>query len=533
MAIVARLDNNHLVLPWERDRAAEAFRKALAEPEFAARIQRGEQAELVAKQPERAVEAYRQAVGGARHPAQAAHARLLLARVLAKLQRTSHAVAAYRRMLALPPDLVDEHGVPFCLYAAGRLLEAGVDRAEVREKVRDAMARQQGFGAAHAYLVRSLVERLAAKDLEAALGQRLAVLNQAMALQRDFSRLPIRRGDAVWAPYGDDLWLVSVAPPLGQVEPVVVAVRARQVCDAPLRAGADAAGEPLGDSFPGLKATLDQRVDAALARQFDLRRSFYFAALGLAFAVTLSGGWLVWRDVRRELHMAELRSQFVSSVSHELKTPLTAIRMFAETLRLGRSADPASQQEYLETIVNESERLTRLVDNVLDFSKIEQGKKIYHPRQTSLRDVVDAAARAMQYPLAQQGFRLRVEADAGLPPVQADPDAMEQAVLNLLTNAMKYSGEARDIDLRLHPVNGRAVIQVTDRGVGIAPEEHSRIFDKYYRVATRENRLVPGTGLGLTLVAHTVKAHGGDVTVRSAPGQGSTFEIHLPLEERA
>jgi signal transduction histidine kinase len=229
--------------------------------------------------------------------------------------------------------------------------------------------------------------------------------------------------------------------------------------------------------------------------------------------------------------MAEMRSQFVSSVSHELRTPLTAIRMFAETLRMGRSRDERTREEYLETIVNESERLTRLVDNVLDFSRIERGKKTYSMKPAPLEDVVRNAARAVQYPLAQQGFRLNTSVDDGLPPIKADADGLQQAILNLLTNAMKYSGDSREIELRLRRVRGMASIEVTDHGIGIPADEQERIFDKFYRVSTRENQLLPGTGLGLTLVRHVVDAHGGVVKVESAPGRGSTFSIHLPLED--
>jgi signal transduction histidine kinase len=228
--------------------------------------------------------------------------------------------------------------------------------------------------------------------------------------------------------------------------------------------------------------------------------------------------------------MAELRSQFVASVSHELKTPLTAIRMFAETLQMGRSPDPDTQAEYLDTIVNECERLTRLVDNVLQFSKIEQGKKIYQFRPVRLAEVVSAAARAMRYPLEQQGFQLRVSVEDDLPAVRGDADALQQAILNLLSNAMKYSGESRSIDVDLRQEDGEAVIRVRDRGVGIAPELQTLIFEKFYRVPAAENQLIPGTGLGLTLVAHTAKAHGGRVEVRSAPSEGSTFSLCLPVE---
>jgi signal transduction histidine kinase len=168
--------------------------------------------------------------------------------------------------------------------------------------------------------------------------------------------------------------------------------------------------------------------------------------------------------------MNEVRSQFVASVPHELKTPLTAIRMFAETLAMGRSRDERTRGEYLETIVNESERLARLVDNVLDFSKIEQGKKIYRLRTTHLENVAGSAARAMQFPLTQQGFQLQLSMQEEMPELEADPDAIEQAILNLLTNAMKYSGDAREIDLRLGARNGDAIIQVVDHGLGMTPD---------------------------------------------------------------
>jgi signal transduction histidine kinase len=254
------------------------------------------------------------------------------------------------------------------------------------------------------------------------------------------------------------------------------------------------------------------------------------AALALALTVALLGGYLLWRDVRRELRMAELRGHFVSSVSHELRTPLTAIRMFAETLRAGRLEQEKTREEYLDTIVSESERLSRLVDNVLDFSRIEQGRKTYRFRSTSLAEVVRAAARAVQYPLANQGFRLNTEVEEDVTMARADPDALEQAVLNLLTNAIKYSGDSREIGLQLRRRDGAAEIQVIDHGIGIPAVEQARIFEKFYRSPTRENELLPGTGLGLTLVEHVARAHGGNVTVESRPGEGSTFSIRIPLE---
>ena len=230
------------------------------------------------------------------------------------------------------------------------------------------------------------------------------------------------------------------------------------------------------------------------------------------------------------MRLSDLRAQFVSSVSHELKTPLTSIRMFAETLQMGRINDPEVRDEYLGTIVNESERLSRLVDGVLLFSKVEQGKRTYRFRPVQAGEVIRSAVRTMEYPLSQQGFHLHLTLEPDLPAIHADRDAVEQAVLNLLSNALKFSGEARDIDLRLFRDQNEIVIRVTDRGLGIAPEQQSRIFEKFYRAPTSQNQLIPGTGLGLALVAAILKAHGGRVEVDSEAGKGSTFSLRFPVQ---
>jgi len=146
-----------------------------------------------------------------------------------------------------------------------------------------------------------------------------------------------------------------------------------------------------------------------------------------------------------------------------------------------------------------------------------------------LSEIVRTAAKAMQYPMEQKHFHLHVDVSDGIPPMNVDRDAIEQAILNLLVNAMKYSGEGRDVELHLERADSEAVIRVVDRGIGIAPEEQAHVFNQFYRVQTSENQHVPGTGLGLTLVDHVAKGHGGHVTVESTPGEGSTFAIRLPI----
>jgi len=290
-----------------------------------------------------------------------------------------------------------------------------------------------------------------------------------------------------------------------------------------------AEGELLGAEFPGLKLQFTAPPERTLGGSWNLRLWFYLLAVLLVVSATLFGAYLLWRDVQRELGTAQMRSRFVSSVSHELKTPLTAIRILAETLRL-RAAKPEKQAQYLDTIVGESERLTRLLNNVLDFTKIERGARMYNREPHALNEIVRASARAMQYPSEQKHFNLHVSIGDGIPPLDVDRDAIEQAIINLLANAMKYSGESRDVELCLEKADGEAVIRVVDQGIGIEPGEQAHVFDQFYRVQTPENQHVPGTGLGLTLVDHIAKAHGGYVTVESAPGKGSKFAIHLPIE---
>jgi len=268
-------------------------------------------------------------------------------------------------------------------------------------------------------------------------------------------------------------------------------------------------------------------------RESNLRFAFYGCAVILALSVTLFCRYVVWQDYQRETELADLRSQFVSHVSHELRTPLTSIQMFAETLALGRVPDAAKQREYLQTIARESERLWRLVDQVLAFSKIEQGRSDYSLQSIPLVPVVEAAARAAEPSLAQQGFALRRDYSGCAPVVRADADALEQAILNLLTNAMKYSRDSRDIEVRLRQAGHDAIIDVLDHGIGVPAEYRGKIFEKFFRAPLPSGPAIPGVGLGLTLVAHVVAAHGGRVEVSSNQPQGSIFSLILPLEQQA
>jgi signal transduction histidine kinase len=249
--------------------------------------------------------------------------------------------------------------------------------------------------------------------------------------------------------------------------------------------------------------------------------------------VVLGGIVFALRAANRAMKLSEMKSDFVSNVSHELRTPLASIRVFAEFLKLGRAKTPERTQEYGEYIEAESRRLSRLIDNILDFSKIESGMKTYDFSPASLTQVVISTLCTFEVRMRQQGWEVTFEGpESPLPEMALDPDAIAQALNNLLDNAVKYSGDSKSIALRLRLEKGDAVIEVEDRGIGIARAEQSKIYERFHRVGTGLVHDVKGSGLGLSIVQHIVRAHGGEVTVESEPGSGSVFRVRLPLGAR-
>ncbi len=227
--------------------------------------------------------------------------------------------------------------------------------------------------------------------------------------------------------------------------------------------------------------------------------------------------------------MARLKSDFVANVSHDLKTPLALIRMFAETLEMDRVPSETSRREYYRVITRESERLTRLIDNVLDFSRIEGGRQRYEIALEHVEPIVHEVLEAFRYPLAQQGFKVDIHVEPDLPEIRLDGEAIKQALANLVDNAIKYSGERRRLDVTARRDGDEMRIAVSDEGFGIPAQEQERIFEKFYRAGQSETQGRRGSGVGLALVKHIMTAHGGRVTVVSRLGEGSTFTLHLPL----
>jgi signal transduction histidine kinase len=521
------------VTPWRIDEITMPESKrtpAFHTPDFLSFRDLGEIREFQSKDPKGAAEAYRRALQAAKLPEEECEARLTLGRTLVKAGRPQEALPIYRVMLETCSQTPDEAGMPFALYAANRLIDLKLDVPAATTYLTGQAHSVQLRPSAQTAMIRTLLQSVGteeAKEAERTAVAQVSEIEQVLTLVKEPALIKSLTYKE-WVAYGSEPWLFKVIPATGVHGPLLFVVSSSKVTPPEVRLSTQPGSEsyPLTPGFAGLT------MQFGPGRSFSGGRStvsMYSVGIALILCLTILGGYLLLHGVNRDLQMAELRSHFVASVSHELKTPLTAIRMFSETLVLGRTRDEQTRSEYLETIMNESERLARLVDNVLDFSKIEQGKKIYRMRSTVLPDVVRSAARAMQYPLEQQGFNLSVSIDETLPALSADADALEQAVLNLLSNAMKYSGDARQIDLCCGRRNGHAVIAVTDRGIGIASADHPRIFEKFYRVRSSQTDLIAGTGLGLTLVKHIAHAHGGSVDVQSAAGKGSTFSLQIPI----
>ena len=245
------------------------------------------------------------------------------------------------------------------------------------------------------------------------------------------------------------------------------------------------------------------------------------------------GSWLIVSDLNRQLALARQKTDFVSNVSHELKTPLTSIRMFSELLAEQRVADPVKQRSYLNIITAETARLTRLINNVLDFSRMERGEKKYNFRDADLVTIVRETAETYRPHLENTGFQLDCALPAGELPIRADTDAIAQVVVNLLSNAEKYSNGEKKITIEASRREGPlpcAEVKILDHGPGVPCGSEEKIFEKFYRAHDSLSSGIQGSGLGLTLARQIARAHGGDVVYEPRAGGGSIFFLRLPLK---
>ncbi|HKO96741.1 MAG TPA: HAMP domain-containing sensor histidine kinase [Pyrinomonadaceae bacterium] len=254
-----------------------------------------------------------------------------------------------------------------------------------------------------------------------------------------------------------------------------------------------------------------------------------FLILGFLSLMIIAGLVLTRHIVTKEMALARLKSDFVSNVSHELRTPLALIRLYAETLELGRITTADKKQQYYRIVRKESERLSALINNILDFSRIEAGHKEYEFRETDIAELVRNTLDSYRYQIEQQGFAFEEHIDSNLPAVPVDREAIARALVNLVNNALKYSCEEKFLGVKLYRDNSVVKLEVADHGIGIERRDQSKIFEKFYRAGDPLVHNTKGSGLGLSLVRHITQAHGGEIAVESTPGRGSKFIMSLPL----
>lgn len=281
--------------------------------------------------------------------------------------------------------------------------------------------------------------------------------------------------------------------------------------------------------FPPLVLGLLPPTSGGFESFFASPRSLYLYALVLVVGILAGGVALTVRTISHQLELARMQSDFVSTVSHELKSPVTSIRQLAEMLQTGRVPSEERRQRYFDVLAQQSERLTAVIDHVLDFARWEAGQTELDLVEVDLERFLSNVIAGAQAGVRHQGFVVRGEIDSDLPRVTLDPEAIALAVSNVIDNAIKYSGDSREVVVAVSADDDHAMIAVQDFGIGLEPEDQDRVFERFYRGGEALTRSVKGTGLGLTLVKQIVEAHGGSIVVDSEPGRGSTFTIRLPV----
>jgi signal transduction histidine kinase len=288
----------------------------------------------------------------------------------------------------------------------------------------------------------------------------------------------------------------------------------------------------LAYAFPGLVLGVKYRGTTVEEIGQRFLHTSYMILGGLSLLLT-AGIFFMYRNVSREVELAKLKSDFVSNVSHELRTPIALIRLYAETLELGRLPATDKQKQYHRIIREETERLTALINNILDFSRIEAGRKEYKFQETDLSALVRDTLDSYRYQIEQNGFHFELEIYDGIPPVSIDRESIARCLLNLISNSIKYSDQEKYLKVSLRREDQTIKLDVIDHGIGIPRSAQDKIFDKFYRVEDPLVHNTKGSGLGLCLVKSIVGAHGGRAFVESTPGQGSKFTITIPVPNSA
>lgn len=533
---------------------------------FVALFTEGENRELRRQRPKQALSFYRKSYEMPVSEGSKALALARVARCLRKANQVKAAERAYRKLGERFSDLYDGFHRPYALVAAFEL---------------DDLGRAQGGGSSEPlidiywdllqgrwelstdqieYFLAAIEERLEKPVLQIGESEYLSHLEMASALQEGFRHYGLLRPGEVYAcafSQGEISYqalytplragrgtetLVGFAVDLNWVESQLLPQCRRELeVDEGLAVALKAAKTPapyMNDLaayvsfrtlFPFWQLSIAP-VSVEAWKATTRRGMLAFAGSTLLIlCVLILGVFLLMRDVSRELRLGRLRADFISSVSHELKTPLTLIRLYGETLLHGKHFREKERRSYYQIITRESERLSHLIEKVLDFSRIDRGQKQYHLREGDLAPVVARTVEVYGEYLMRQGFSVKTDLATHLPPVQFDPDAISEAILNLMDNAAKFAGESKLVGVRLRFEDNQVVFEVEDHGTGIPASEHEKIFQQFYRAPGRTGK--GGYGLGLFLVKHIMDAHSGKIELESEPGRGSLFRLIFPVRE--
>jgi signal transduction histidine kinase len=542
--------------PAQRAEAALAQGNRDLARRFARLITEGENQELTQQRPDLALATYRQGFDLPVPGAGKALALSRMARCLQKVKQPKAAEQAYYTLAERYGDLYDSFHRPYALVAGLQLDSRALQLRFAQDLVR---GRWELSAEQFDYFLGRMEERLGQLPAEAGQNDYCRHFRLGQALEQRFRHQgPLRGGETYAYAFAHDqanyqIYYTRRPSEAGQETVAGLAVdldwvehrllpkcRAASGVQTGLVAGLRPASEaeppgtlatrvPFKAVFPFWRLSLG--LAAGQAGQTAGRRDLliFGASTALVLTVLLVGVVLLLRDVSREMQLSRVRADFVSGVSHELKTPLTLIRLYGETLLDSDDMVREKRRSYYQVITRESERLTQLIEKVLDFSRIDRGRKQYHLEKGDLAAVVRRTVEVYEHYLRRRGFSVETELAPSLPPVRFDAEAVAQAVLNLLDNAMKYSGESRFVAVRSRSEDNRVVLEVQDHGIGIPADEHDKIFQQFYRAhgGTGETGK-GGYGLGLFLVKHIMDAHGGSIELDSESGRGSCFRLIFP-----
>jgi signal transduction histidine kinase len=281
-------------------------------------------------------------------------------------------------------------------------------------------------------------------------------------------------------------------------------------------------------NLPSFKLKLYPQDAGLLGSFFNSRGGLFLYIYVVILIILIFGLVFTLRTINNEIHFSKMKSYFMSTVSHEFKSPLTSIRQMAEMLVRDRVPSAQKKEKYYNVILQQSERLSHLIENILDFSKMEDNRKSFNFKKDNLFDLVKCAMDSFQNEGTITDIQFSLSKPESVPEVIFDREAMEQVMHNLLDNACKYSGDSRSIEIEIESRNQHVMVSITDHGIGINKKDKEKIFDRFYRVENEFTQSVRGSGIGLTIVRQIVEAHNGKIMVDSHPGKGSTFSIILP-----